>query len=71
MKHYVRCMDNFHGQRVERVFTKRVIDGEMYVHEQMLVDGCPVDDRYFKLDIVEGRDRLAEDCISPDMLREE
>lgn len=69
--HYVRYLDNFHGQRVERCFTKRVMDGEWYVHERVLVDGQPTDDRYFKLDVADGRDRLAQECVAPDMLREE
>lgn len=71
MKHWVRDNPNFHGTRVSRCFTKKVMDGEVYVHERLFVGGEHTDDRYFRLDDDAGRERLAEDCISPDMLREE
>ncbi len=66
--HYVQQDDNFHGVRVELRFTRQESGGVECVYEEKVVGGVVADCTIYPMDTVEGRDRLAAECVAPDMI---
>lgn len=66
--HYVQQDDNFHGVRVELRFTRQEYEGVDSVYEEVVVGGVVADCRIYPIDTVAGRDRLAAECVAPDMI---
>ncbi len=66
--HYVQQDDNFHGVRVELRFTRQEYDGVDSVYQEKVVGGIVADCTIYPIDTVEGRDRLAAECVAPDMI---
>ena len=69
--HYVEHEPSMLGAKVQRRYSKRVIKDEWHVHIKWLVDGIPVHDEFLPMDTDAGREAMAHDCVSPDMLRAE
>jgi len=79
--HYVDLAEtNLQGYPLRIYFSTRVVRGELHVNEDLAVKGwCDhtgkfrdewvgAETRSYPMDTVEGRDRLAEQCVSPAML---
>ncbi len=66
--HYVQLDDNFHGVTVELRFTRQEYDGVESVYEEKVVGGVVADCRIYPMDNTAGRDRLASNCVAPDMI---
>lgn len=67
---------NLVGKPVLTRFSLRVRHDRMEVHQRVIVDGITADDTFYPLDFpikigspLTGRDRLANFCIAPDMLK--
>ena len=57
------------GTPVLRRFTWRVQDDVRRVRERVMGKGGG--DRFYEMDTIEGRDRLATHCVAPDMIPQE